>query len=368
MSDDRYEVLERLAPLFEAPEVPFEGFVRRRDRKHRNRRFAAGVVGLAVFVASIWFVTTGGPSDHTLTPGASGGVPTAPTGPSEATEPPHPIGLGLLGLSPEGATPSSPEHGELVLSFGFGHTDGDFGRFTLNLYADGRVIWQRMADPSINQTSSTGLVEQRLTPEGIHLVLAEVLSTGLIDRDREFVGALGDLHYGGIEVHDGNQVVHLAWGNAGIDAGADPIATTPTRDQVDTLERLDARLEDLTSWLPATAWEDPEFRMYVPSRYSVCYSVQGKVFERSRLLAMLPEPAENLLGALDATPSDAENLLGPFSVWCSVVTTEEARDLVGILEDARATTHALESAYAFPPGLGDGRAVDIDISPSMPDE
>src|SRR3972149_1335894 len=70
-----------------------------------------------------------------------------PTGPAGPTGPPPPIGAGLLGLPPEGATPSSPEHGELVLSIGFGHTDGDFGRFSLDLYADGRVIWQRRGYP-----------------------------------------------------------------------------------------------------------------------------------------------------------------------------------------------------------------------------
>ncbi len=53
MSNNRFDVLERFAPLFEAPEPSFEGFLRRRDRTRRNQRIAAGAVGMAVFLASV---------------------------------------------------------------------------------------------------------------------------------------------------------------------------------------------------------------------------------------------------------------------------------------------------------------------------
>ena len=81
MNDERFEVMDRYAPLFEPPEPSFEGFVRRRDRKRRNQRVAAGAVGLAIFVASVWIVTTGGPFDRAQTPGAPG--PTGVDQPSE---------------------------------------------------------------------------------------------------------------------------------------------------------------------------------------------------------------------------------------------------------------------------------------------
>lgn len=71
MSDDRFDVLERFAPLFEAPEPSFERFVRRRDRKRRNQHISAGVVGMALFVAAVWIVT-GGPFDRTQTPAVPG--------------------------------------------------------------------------------------------------------------------------------------------------------------------------------------------------------------------------------------------------------------------------------------------------------
>ena len=74
---DRFDVLERFAPMFEPPEPPFERFLRRRDRKRRNERIAAGVVGIAVFLAAVWIVMSGSPFDRTSTPASSG-----PTGPS----------------------------------------------------------------------------------------------------------------------------------------------------------------------------------------------------------------------------------------------------------------------------------------------
>ena len=62
---------------------PYDALLRRRDRKRRNQRIAAGVVGLAVFVAAIWIVTSGGPLDRTQTPALPGGAETGETGPAE---------------------------------------------------------------------------------------------------------------------------------------------------------------------------------------------------------------------------------------------------------------------------------------------
>src|SRR6266498_1790110 len=65
---DRFDVLERFAPLFEDPEPSFEDFLRRRDRKRRNKRIAAGVVGIAVFVAAVWVLTSGLSFERSVTP------------------------------------------------------------------------------------------------------------------------------------------------------------------------------------------------------------------------------------------------------------------------------------------------------------
>ena len=71
--------VERAAEQFRLPEGSFEQLVRRRDRKRRNQRIAAGVVGIAVFVAAVWIVTSGLSFDRTQTPAA--------TGPAEAIGP-----------------------------------------------------------------------------------------------------------------------------------------------------------------------------------------------------------------------------------------------------------------------------------------
>jgi hypothetical protein len=361
MSDVR-TMLKRGVGGATPPPDGFERMLRRRDRKRRNQRITAGVVGIAVFMAAIWIIATGGPFDRSLTPGGSP-EPSEPTGP-----PPHPVGVGLMGFPPEGATPSTPEHGELVVGIGFGHTSGDAERFSLHVYADGRVVWQRLGGGTGVYDSSTGLIEQRLTPEGVDLVVAEVLSTGLFDHDRDLVSSASGLYYGGIQVRDGERLVHLTWGNAGFEQGNQPIATNPTADQVRALERLDARIEDLGSWLPASAWEQQEMRAFVPSRYSVCYSGQDESMERLRILQLLPAPAADSLRTLDTTTGEFGGSRGPVTFWCSVVTTEVARELGQILEDAGAVAQSDDPSYAFSPSGRPPFVINISFQAVLPHE
>jgi hypothetical protein len=67
MIDER-ERYERAFNQFKMPEPAWDRLVCRRDRKRRNQRIAAGVVGIAVFVAAVWIVTTAGSFDRTATP------------------------------------------------------------------------------------------------------------------------------------------------------------------------------------------------------------------------------------------------------------------------------------------------------------
>jgi transglutaminase-like putative cysteine protease len=66
---DRAERAVSAVPL---PRDGLDGLQRRRDRKHRNQRLSAGVVGMAVFVSAVWIVTTGVPFDRTETPAVPG--------------------------------------------------------------------------------------------------------------------------------------------------------------------------------------------------------------------------------------------------------------------------------------------------------
>jgi hypothetical protein len=70
-----YETITRQAPV--KPDA-LEALRGRRDRKRRNQRITAGVVGIALFAAAVWLVVTGGPIDRTRTP-ASGGIETGAT-------------------------------------------------------------------------------------------------------------------------------------------------------------------------------------------------------------------------------------------------------------------------------------------------
>ena len=72
MSKGRFDVLERFAPLFEAPEPSFQRFLRRRERKLRNRRIAAAVVAIALFVAPVAIFAALISSDRPQTPAAPG--------------------------------------------------------------------------------------------------------------------------------------------------------------------------------------------------------------------------------------------------------------------------------------------------------
>ena len=68
MSEYR-SLLERAGATFPPLDLEHETILRRRDRKRRGQRIAAGVVGIAVFVAAVWIVTSGGPLDRRQTPG-----------------------------------------------------------------------------------------------------------------------------------------------------------------------------------------------------------------------------------------------------------------------------------------------------------
>jgi hypothetical protein len=86
MSDPR-SLLERESRRFTQQDGAFERLLRRRDRKRRNQRIAAGVVGIAVFVAAVWIVTSAGSLDRSQTPAVPGGAATATPTPTATASP-----------------------------------------------------------------------------------------------------------------------------------------------------------------------------------------------------------------------------------------------------------------------------------------
>ena len=339
MIDER-EVFEKSFRRYEPEGGSFERLVRRRDRKRRNQRIAAGVVGIAVFVAAVWIVTSVGSFDRTQ-PAVTGPTvsPAPDLSPIPEVDQPDPSlsKVNLIDLPPEGAPSSSPEHGELILSVdGRGMAAGR-ALTHMYLYEDGRLIWWREGDLPAG-VDEHAILEQRLTPEGVELLRSEMMASGLFDRSRYFVGGEADpdalRFWGGMGVRNGERFVELQFGWF----SGDPIMTA---EQEHALELLDARLFDPASWLPASAWADQEIRTYVPTTYRVCYGGTTETIERDRLLHAIPGPVQELLEARDAENEDF-NMYISFGQWadgvrvkgyCSELTTEEARDVVRGLND-----------------------------------
>ena len=297
--------LEQAERVFTPPDGSFDRFLRRLDRRRRNRRIAAGVVGIAVFVAAIWIVTSVGSFDRS-TPAVPGGSETGPTQTAQSVAP-ETDAEGISGLPPKGATPSTPESGELVVEL------IDPGVW---VYADGRVISTMYLRTLVPYS---GLVEQQLTPEGVEFLRSRVLSTGLFEHDLDL--ASEDMCCLDISVRDGDRLVSLRWGPRY--ALSDPEAPTATPKQAAALQSLKALLTSPASW-PASVWTDQRIRAYVPTSYSFC----SRYAEPSRVLALLPEQAGDLLGAGYLNADGSGGRLQPD---CVRMTSEDARALARIL-------------------------------------
>ena len=246
---------------------------------------------------------------------------------------------GFIGLPPEGATPSTPGNGELVLA---AYGIAEAGRTKVWAYADGRLISKREfmgGEPTPGSANrwSSGLLEQRLTSDGVELLRSEIVSTGLFDDDKELkFGRQPCLNF--VQLRNGDPLVGVTWHGSQCPGEEGTLAT---REQAKTLERLVERLADPGSWLPANAWADRETRAYVPSRFSVCYGTwpPTRVTEPSRIVGLLPAAAADMLRGKDRTPFDgwykpAPLEIRPITDYCSDMTSDEARTLAKALDDA----------------------------------
>ena len=236
---------------------------------------------------------------------------------------------GFIGLPPKGAAPSQPESGELVLFYGVPEPGG-WGKSRFWLFADGRLISLREAALSDGANElSTGFLEQRLTPEGVDLLRREAFSNGVPDK----LGPDGQpLPWSTrIEVREDDGVVRVRR------------ATDPYR------------LARPGSWLPASAWENPEMDAYVASRYAVCWGGRPpNPMEPSRILPLLPAAVEEVLRAhrVVRSPWGGWPIEGGWPVEdCAVVTSEQAHALASSLDDGgleaggEGSGRGLEAAY-----------------------
>lgn len=290
------------------------------------------------------------------------------------------VDKGFVGLPAEGATPSAPATGQLVLSFA-GRSTTDERLTQVWVFADGRLIWARpgpLAEGANDFT--TGLLEQHLTPAGVEQLRSEVLSTGLFDHDLAL--STTRLIWGEITARVDDRLVKVAWANSdpySIDPGAAD-RTPATAEQYPALERLDALLPYPGPRLPASAWEDRAIRGYVPSYFSVCYAgsptePSDPQSDPSRILSLLPARAQAILGGKEQTRIAGQRgwAGGPYyptRTDCSSVTTDEARDLVRVF-DAAGLTHdspdeaGLEYTFEVPGPIREVGSVTVE--PVLPD-
>jgi hypothetical protein len=231
------------------------------------------------------------------------------------------------------------------------------------VYADGRLI--RFGAGRANGRPRRGFIEQRLTRDGVKLLRSEIVSAGGFGHAQPPPGS--DSLPGGWPPHlvrKGERLVPLRWAS--------------------DLKRLDARLTDPESWLPASAWKQRKIRAYVPSRFQVCAAAvvvpdldkprQGRVVQMgpARIVALLPAAAQNVLRGRDwranvsrPTPTSARRVYG----GCFDVTTEEARSLAKALDGAGPAFArkggAINLIYGFD-APGPSRQVGISFDPYLP--
>ncbi len=144
---------------------------------------------------------------------SAGPVPGLPEKNGQASASPGDA-AGAIGLPPVGASPSVPEHGELLATLTARPGTRFPGSFVpvhqIRVYSDGRVVWRREDRPGPATGVATGYLEQRLAPEGVELLRSELLSTGLFDRDGSYLSEQG-LSWGWIEMRNGDRLVTVDW-------------------------------------------------------------------------------------------------------------------------------------------------------------
>ena len=186
---------------------------------------------------------------------------------SASTKPTH-----FAGFPEEGVKASMPTTGRLLI--GLGPTDTT----TWNVYADGRVIWQKWTSsgdatvvPDGARRLDTGYVQQRLTPQGVQLLLSKILATGLFEQDLTL--DLGSGHaWAHHQVRRGDRIVTVI--STPSPNPADPrVFTKATPAQMRGLAWIEKFVANPARWLPASTWANRQIRAFVPARYFPSVSI-----------------------------------------------------------------------------------------------
>jgi hypothetical protein len=361
--DDAAPDLDRLEPMgAETMVVDLESLRGERTGRRRWLIAAAAVVAAVLLVAGTVLVTGSGGHDVRTGEPASQTPSTTPLTSLDAV------------LPPEGATPSTPETGELVAAIAFsrsidgsiGFPDADRWRDTsIKLYADGRLI--RLPAPD----TPGWIAEQRLNAEGVDLVRSAFLSTGLLDAGQTTTDIWWSCECF-IWLRDNNgRLVQSAWPSPQqVDSQAARANVDPkVKGEVDRLVEF---LTHLDSSLPASAWADHEIRAYVPSRYGVCVRKAPK----NPLVGRNNRPVPHLSKVLNQLlPTQLVRLLdepgGQHLQWgeCVELTTGDARAVAEGLIDAGAYPAPWTRTLVVPSWMVApvSPEISIDLVPFLPD-
>lgn len=182
-----------------------------------------------------------------------------------ATYPTH-----FAGFPPVGVKASTPTTGTLVLGL---RPTADT---QWNVYADGRIIWQRWTPsgdatviPKGARRLDTGYVQQRLTLQGVQLLQSKILATGLFEHDLRLV--VGRQH-GWVfhQVRVGDRIVTVD-GLPSADPSWNEDFMAATQAQMRALAWIAALVADPAKSLPTSAWADRQIRAFVPARYVTAF-------------------------------------------------------------------------------------------------
>lgn len=226
----------------------------------------------------------------------------------------------FAGFPAVGVKPSLPTTGKLVVAF---RRYTDSGGAEWNVFADGRIIWQRWTTsgdaevaPKGVRRLDTGYVEQRLTSEGIQLLRSKVLASGLFEDNLNL--NLGGQRRSWVYYQirrDDDRMVTIAGLRGSASEPANPDATPA---QAAALAQIATGVADLAAWLPTEAWADREIRAFVPAHYLAN-------FDRGYpQVSKMPSPAREVFVRYKRLRRDG----------CQILTTTQVRALLRAFVEA----------------------------------
>src|SRR5262249_49155566 len=186
----------------------------------------------------------------------------SPTGSEQATH--------FAGLPPVGVKASTPTTGRLVIGLRPTATP------ECNVYADGRVIWQKWTPagdatvvPKGASKPDTGYVQQRLTLQGVQLLRSKLIATRLFEHNLMLNLGKGDA-YVSHELRRGDRMVTVDRVGSP-DPSWNEHCTKATAAQARALAWIAALVAKPARWLPAQVWAHRQIRAFVPARYVLAF-------------------------------------------------------------------------------------------------